>query len=385
MYLSSFFLYGLQILNSIFLYIFGNYYLDIAEWAVFSSLQYAAMIIVSISWLGTDLSGIRIIADSRSKERGSDFISIIILRNIAFIFFYLIFCPILLGHFSLLVFLYGIGMLNIPSFYFFGEKKSFTRFVLSEIIQKSLLVFILFYSAINEIAYLNVFLLMSAVLCINSGILFCLITYKEKIKLSLIKDNLLSAKEKYFKTGLFYILIQFTQQLTYTLPVIIFQRIGLYGVAAELTNLERFIRIIRGLVGQSIKVMLGKIDDYSLEIKVLRYFIIINLVFIFLCFLLEDVLLFVPNYLKFNLFNLGLYMITIPIASISTFLLGTKLRKGDFSKENIYQMTFRMVFCVIAFVIISLLFESFYGTVSLIIILELWLLNILYSIQKEKA
>ena len=68
----------------------------------------------------------------------------------------------------------------------------------------------------------------------------------------------------------------------------------MYSIATELTNLERVIRIIRGLVGQSIKVMLGKVKDYSLEIKFLRYFIGINIIFIILCFLLDDFLKFVP-------------------------------------------------------------------------------------------
>tara|TARA_Y100000768_G_C23938903_1_gene664047 strand:- start:286 stop:1326 length:1041 start_codon:yes stop_codon:yes gene_type:complete len=346
-------------------------------------MQYTAIILVSISWLGTDLSGIRIIADSNINERGSDFASIIILRNIAFLIFYFLLCPILFGKFSLSIFLYGIGMVNIPSFYFFGERNSFSKFIISEIAQKITLALVLFYSTLNEITFLKVFTLISLVLCINSGILIAFIVNKEKLIITLIKKNLSIAKDKYFKTGIFYILIQITQQLTYTLPVILFQRAGLYSIATELTNLERVIRIIRGLVGQSIKVMLGKVKDYSLEIKFLRYFIGFNMVIIVLCFLLDDRLMFVPDYLKFDLFNLGLFLITIPIASISTFLLGTKLREGSFSKNDIYQQIIRLIACLLGFVLLSSLLGSFYGTISLIILLEIWLLKILLSIQDQ--
>ena len=381
MYLSTFFLYFLQIIYSVILYIFGNFVLEIESWATFSSMQYTAIILVSISWLGTDLSGIRIIADSKINERGSDFASIIILRNIAFLIFYFLLCPILFGQLSLSIFLYGIGMVNIPSFYFFGERNSFSKFIISEIAQKIILALVLFYSALNEITFFKVFTLISLVLCINSVILIVFIINKEKLKITLIKKNLFIAKEKYFKTGIFYILIQITQQLIYTLPVILFQRAGLYSIATELTNLERIIRIIRGLVGQSIKVMLGKFKDYSLEIKFLRYFIGINIIFIVLCFLLDDLLQFVPDYLKFDLFNFGLFLITIPIASISTFLLGTKLRQGSFSKNDIFQLIIRLIACLLGFVLLSSLLENFYGTIALIIALEIWLLKILLSIQ----
>ena len=89
MYFFSFFIYVLQILFSFILYAYGNYFLEIPEWSKFATLQYTALIIVSLSWFGTDISGIRVIADSDKKSVGSEFLSIVILRNFFFLVLYL--------------------------------------------------------------------------------------------------------------------------------------------------------------------------------------------------------------------------------------------------------------------------------------------------------
>ena len=170
-----------------------------------------------------------------------------------------------------------------------------------------------------------------------------------------------------------------TQQVIATLPVILFQRLGLHSIAVELTNLERIVRILRELVGQVSKVLLGKIGNYFKETQFLKFFLGCNIIFIFLCFLLSDILLFVPNYLKFDLINLSLYMITIPIASYSTFLLVTKFRDGIFSNKNIFIIGLRLVLCIAGLASIATLFQSFYGIIYYMIFLELWLLYILHS------
>jgi hypothetical protein len=380
MYLSAFFIYGLQIASGLLIYFFGNYYLEPKEWAIFSSYQYTALIIVSISWLGTDLSGIRIISDSSKETRGSDFVAIIFLRNLAFLLLFICLCPLILGNLSLNSFLYGLGMLNLPSFYFFGRKKRFWIYVLSEILQKISIVLLLLISVLYNFAYYDVFLVFGLIYCLHSLSLFSYVFTQEQINFNLVSRKIRKAKENYLQTGFFYIILQFTQQIIYTLPVIIFQRVGIYELAAELTNLERVVRIIRGTIGQAIKVLIGKVGDYSKEIKYLLFFITINIIFILLFTLGSESFKYFAEIFKFDFFNLGIFLSVIPLASISTFLLGTRLRQGKFFLNDFYKMLLRLGLSILSMIAVIFWFKSIAALVILIFILEIWLLFILYSV-----
>lgn len=382
MYKLSFLIYFLQILNALFIYYYGNFYLSNEHWSEFSSIQYSALILVTISWIGTDLSGIRIISDSEDNLRGSNFISIMLLRNFVFISAFLILSPILYGSVSPIIFIYGFGLLNIPIFYFFGNTNAFNIYLLSEFIQKFFISFLVLFSNELGLNFKEVLSYISLIIILNAALLIIYVMKIEKFYYLEIKNNLLNAKENYLRSGAFYIILQVTQQLTYTLPIIIFQRLGFYNISAELTNMERIMRILRGMAGQAIKVLLGRNSDYSKDYLLLKRLLFILFFSIIILFLFADRFEPLEEFLNFSIEYFSIYLFILPIAYMSTFLLGSKHRHGNFSSKSIIFVFLRLLICIISCIFVVTNIGTIISVIIFCILMEISLLYFLKFLKK---
>lgn len=350
-FLKSVSLHVLLLFQGIFLLYYGNYVLTTEAWAALASIQYGVFIVSAFCWFGTDISGIKQIRLAKTTDQKNDLITNIIATRLLLL---MVTCPIIIYTYkaqeAFLLIALTLAYLLTPTFYFYGNQGKFDHYFIADIALRAVNICIISYSIMAKSDFTSYLIL----------IVLSQFTYVIYLFIRIDHFNLLSALKSFDIARInlkvddkAYFLMQINQQVLYSFPTILLTNFGREESAVLFTNVERVLRICRGIVGNAVKVLLGSDhiawDLLSKKININQYILISHFMFLVICVCS----LFNSDEVYLQAFFIIIMMFTLPLTALTSLCVGIKYRTYNFPRYFTFILLFSIVFATFSFMLIG--------------------------------